>query len=120
MNYYETLGVPGDASNDEIRSAYRRLARRYHPDASGIASAGKFREVHEAYETLGQSSRRRAYDLSLRPQSRPVHVTVIRSGASFRNAEPLVPSRNEFPPASFSHFDQIFDEILRWFETDCF
>jgi DnaJ-class molecular chaperone len=119
MNYYETLGVSWNASGDEIHSAYRRLARQYHPDIAGSGSAEKFREVQQAYETLGQSSRRQAYDLSLRPASRPVHITIIPSRGSFSQAEPLVPSRS-FGAASFSGFDQIFDEVLRWLEGDWF
>jgi len=120
MNYYETLGIPDNASEDAIRSAYRRLVRLYHPDISGGASAEKFREVQEAYETLGQSSRRQAYDLSLRSRPRSVHVTIIRGNTSFRNAASLVDLRNGFGSNSFAHFDQIFSELVRWFETDWF
>jgi DnaJ-class molecular chaperone len=120
MNYYETLGVPENASANAIRSAYRRLALRYHPDVSEIASAGEFCRVQEAYETLGESSRRRAYDLSLHPRSRPVHVTVIRGGTSFLHPEPLVPPRNQFVHVSFVNLDQVFGHLIRWFEADWF
>ena len=118
LNYYEILGVPGNASETAIRSAYRRLVRRYHPDISGSSSAERFREVQEAYETLGQSSRRHAYDLSLRERPAPVHVTVIRSRNSSPYAEPLVPPRNDFRPSALVDFDQIFDQLLHWFEAD--
>ena len=60
MDYYAVLGVPADAGAEAIRRAYRRLARRYHPDAGG--SPDKFRQVVEAYATLGNPARRRAYD----------------------------------------------------------
>lgn len=75
-NYYVILGVPSDASPEEIRDAYRRLAKASHPDVSGEDSGAHFREVQEAWETLGDTERRRVYDLSLKraqqPPSRPM------------------------------------------------
>jgi DnaJ-class molecular chaperone len=65
-NYYVILGVPSDARPEEIHAAYRRLARTSHPDVSGAESGARFREVQEAWETLGDAERRRAYDRSLR------------------------------------------------------
>jgi DnaJ-like protein/nuclease-like protein len=60
IDYYELLGVRRDASRQEIRSAYRGLAKAMHPDAGG--TAGTFRLLREAYETLSDPSRRAAYD----------------------------------------------------------
>lgn len=120
MNYYDTLGVPGNASGNTIRTAYRRLARRYHPDVSGSASVEKFRQVQEAYETLGESSRRHAYDVSLQQRARPIYVTVIHSARSTSNAEPLVAPRTDLRPNAFVELDQIFGHFLRWFEADWF
>src|SRR5438477_12905378 len=65
-NYYVILGVPSDASPEEIQAAYRRLVKASHPDVSGADSGGRFREVQEAWETLGDAERRRAYDTSLK------------------------------------------------------
>ena len=63
-NYYETLGINSSATVDEIRRAYRILARRYHPDVNpGKASEDKFKGIAEAYETLSDLGKRNAYDL---------------------------------------------------------
>lgn len=59
-SHYETLGVKKDASADEIKKAFRRLARKHHPDAGG--SEDKFKEVNEAYEILSDPEKRKQYD----------------------------------------------------------
>lgn len=62
-DYYEILGVKREASASEIKSAYRKLARKYHPDVNKTPEAeAKFKDINEAYEVLGDSAKRQRYD----------------------------------------------------------
>ena len=62
-DYYEVLGVPRGSGEDDIRRAFRRLARQYHPDVNADPSAeARFKEINEAYETLSDAEKRQHYD----------------------------------------------------------
>ena len=60
-NYYDILGVNKNATQDDIKKAYRNLSKKYHPDKNG-GDDSKFKEINEAYDTLGDETKRRAYD----------------------------------------------------------
>src|SRR6187399_942110 len=63
-DYYATLGVPKTASQDDIRKAFRKLARQHHPDVAKDKKTAetKFKEINEAYEVLGDADKRKRYD----------------------------------------------------------
>jgi len=100
MSYYDVLGIPIDADEEAIRSAFRGLARRYHPDAGEGSSAERFRQVAEAYATLSDPAHRRVYDLSLRRvRPRVVPVEPLSTNIFFHHTRP-------------PDWDNLFDEIL--------
>ena len=101
-DYYEVLGVPRDADQDAIRRAYRKLARKYHPDLNSDSDAEeRFKELGEAYEVLSDAEKRQRYD---------------RLGARWREVE------QEAPEESFEHFfaEQGFADDRAEFGEDLF
>src|SRR5215468_9739752 len=79
-DYYEILNVPREASSEEIKKAFRKLAREYHPDVAKNKKVAeeKFKEINEAYEVLSDPTKRKKYD-ELGPN--------WRAGAEFRPPE---------------------------------
>lgn len=113
MNFYAVLGVSPDASEQKIRSAYRALARRFHPDRGPGSSSGKFQEMVEAYETLSDPGRRQAYDLSL-SRRRPA---ISRAEPMRASPEPILQARFQAygnPLRSSSRMDDLMEELFYW------
>ncbi|RVW96678.1 Chaperone protein dnaJ 11, chloroplastic [Vitis vinifera] len=83
---YEVLGIPVSASGNEIKAAYRRLARVCHPDVVAMnqkeTSANEFMKIHAAYSTLSDPDKRANYDQDLFRRRRPVMATAMRTGGS--------------------------------------
>jgi curved DNA-binding protein CbpA len=127
MNYYVVLGIAEDADGDTIRSAFRALARRYHPDAGPGSSTVEFQRALEAYETLSDPERRRLHDRDLRA-SRVRPMIIAQPMVSRPAVEPLFASRSVsfgFPSegvtlAGSSFFNELFDELLGPMADDWF
>jgi len=108
-DYYQLLGVARDATGDDIKKAYRKLARKYHPDVSAEPDAEtRFKEVAEAYEVLSDPEKRAAYD-QLGPNWRagenfqpPPNWDSTRQGASSR----------EFTAEEAAQFSEFFDSLF--------
>lgn len=84
-DYYAALGVPKDASSEEIRGAYRRLAKQWHPDRNSRADAGdQFRRIQEAYEVLSDPVLRAEYDRSLEEHAEYPEVRLIELAVAQR------------------------------------
>src|SRR3984957_5873454 len=101
-DYYETLSVPRAASEDDIRKAYRKLARKYHPDLNpGDKSAeDRFKNVQEAYDILSDSKKRQMYD----------QVGFYSKNGGYPGAGPAGDARSH-PNMDFNGFD--FSEAFR-------
>lgn len=67
-DYYATLGVPRDATEADIKKAYRKLARQLHPDVAGPEAEDRFKDVAAAYEVLGNAEKRAMYDRGVDPR----------------------------------------------------
>ena len=104
-DYYSTLGVERTASADDIKNAYRKLARKFHPDVSKEAGAEeKFKEVSEAYKTLKDPEKRKAYD----------QLGSHRSGEEFR---PPPDWGQQFSQGGFSFEDLDLSDLFESLAT---
>ena len=98
-DYYEVLGVSHDASETEIKKAFRGLARELHPDVTGHdpEAEAKFKEAAEAYEVLSDAERRRTYD--------QYGAEGLRSGGFDPGAGPAAPPKPPRPPNAWPKSD---------------
>ena len=106
-DYYVILGISRTEAPAAIRSAYRDLAHRYHPDLVGPEGTAHFQEINEAYEVLSDPSRRAAYDretgessprASVEPIDAPAAAPARRAGPA---PEPMIADRDDVSPADF-------------------
>ena len=115
-SYFVILGVSPSATANEIKSAYRRLAKEYHPDHYSGGNE-TFREIQEAYSVLGNAQRRRKYERQI--SKKPVRVSVKRTHYH-PEPEPLIPKQDPIdmgeisPVRSFQTFSPSFEEIFDW------
>jgi molecular chaperone DnaJ len=99
-NYYIILGIPADSSHSDIKSAYRRLAKEFHPDYYG-ESPSPFQAIQEAYSVLSDPSQRKKYDDSLntlRIHSRGEQYADAQRAFYQTGVEPLVPEQGRVEP----------------------
>ena len=114
-SYFTILGISPNATIDEIRSAYRRLAKEYHPDLY-TGSSSRFRDIQEAYSVLGNERKRRAYKQRIR---KPAPGKIMKPSA-YSGPEPLIPEPEAVdlgeisPVRSFQSLTPSFDEIFDW------
>ena len=112
--YYQILGVREDARTDEIKHAYRRLVRQFHPDLTAADTGSTLRQVIQAYETLSDEQRRRSYDQDLATRRRPAAATEHRAWFADEIAIDF-PSISEVIDRirrGFFGFDEVEDESL--------
>ena len=105
-DYYKTLGVPRTATADEIKKAFRKLARKYHPDAGG--DEAKFKEINEAYEVLSDDKKRKLYD-----QYGTANENQIPRGWGNVNVDDIFGHGGAGGSAGFGSWADILDSIRR-------
>jgi curved DNA-binding protein CbpA len=108
VDYYQLFDVPRSASPEEIEDRYHYFAKKYHPDRAKSPDAHeKFIKVKEAYETLKDPQKRKAYDLSLPPEEKVTEISASSESSSSSQVsahDPQVPEVPDFPSGSKSPF----------------
>jgi molecular chaperone DnaJ len=114
-SYFAILGISSNATADEVRSAYRQLAKEYHPDHYA-GDNETFLEIQEAYSVLGDIRRRREYEQKISQAASRMPLRRTRHP----EPEPLIPEEGPIdvgeisPVRSFQSFTPSFDEIFDW------
>jgi len=117
-NFYVILGIPPDANDEAIRSAYRDLAKRYHPDRAGTPATSRFREIAEAYRVLSDPQKRSEYNRELRfarpmqPAESDLVEPLFRGGRPA--AEPLTPEPVAVRRAFRASLPEAEEEFFDW------
>jgi curved DNA-binding protein CbpA len=132
-NHYKVLGLPPNADEKEIRSAYRNLAKKYHPDAGAGSSSEKFHDIQHAYKELINSEKRTAvdffekahetYDSAREPYVEPIELHPRRSHVDLRGCMTAHPRacagplrfRGSNQEQKVDPWDRIMDLLLRGF-----
>ena len=108
-NYYDILDVPWNASNDEIKRVYRRLARQYHPDLNPGDKAAEeaFKDINEAYDVLSDTNKRSQYDRF----GQYWNQNGFQSGSE-RVQTRSAPTVEDYDYGAFSDFQDFLDQLL--------
>ncbi|CAL5043805.1 unnamed protein product [Urochloa decumbens] len=114
-DYYKILGVPKDASQDDIKKAFHSLAKKYHPDTNRGNTATKrmFQEIRDAYETLRDPSKREQYDMLFSRGSRGDFDGSYHDTFSGSNRDPFTEFHRQNDGHFSSTFYKIFSEVFR-------
>jgi molecular chaperone DnaJ len=104
-NYYVTLGISRGADLNQIKRAYRKVAKKVHPDTAQSDDAQRFLEISEAYETLMDKDARRLHDASLEVRSEPVRISSMTEEIKRRTA----------PMYELKEFKSLVDEFFEGF-----
>lgn len=123
-NYYDILGVFPVSTDQEIKTAYRRLVRAYHPDVNASPTAiERFHRVQEAYAVLGQAESRQQYNRSLQPQPSSLH-TAAAGYKAYQESERKQSSQSVKEPVTkrdaskeTATVNQFFDQVFTMFSS---
>lgn len=112
--YYRTLGVQPGASQDDLKKAYRALAKKYHPDLhpGDQEAENRFKEVNEAYEVLGDPDKRKEYDAKQQTAQRHQAPNKARSATRTPRGGPVDFSQMQGGFAQFFGFDPATGQVL--------
>lgn len=112
--YYRTIGVQPGASQDDLKKAYRALAKKYHPDLhpGDQEAETRFKEVNEAYEVLGDPDKRKEYDAKQQTAQRHQAPNKARSATRTPRGGPVDFSQMQGGFAQFFGFDPATGQVL--------